>query len=112
MRSYIWSVLRPGTGALRHLARVSIWICYSSDKTILIWQLRLIIGPAEPRALGVKRRMLDAVWATASLIRRRSVAISLYSFLCVLRSSALAIADLRVLATNRAPLRGTTASTA
>src|SRR5215471_1563956 len=35
-----------------------------------------------------------------------------YSFLCVFKSSALAMADLRVLATNRAPLRGTTASTA
>ena len=27
---------------------------YSSDKVILMWQLRLRIGPAEPRALGVK----------------------------------------------------------
>ena len=46
------------------------------------------------------------------LVRERSVFMPLYSFLCVLRSSALAMADLRVLATNRALLRGTTASTA
>src|SRR6516162_9281360 len=35
-----------------------------------------------------------------------------FSFLCSFKSSALAMADLRVLATNRAPLRGTTARTA
>src|SRR5262245_45434496 len=85
-----------------------IW-CYSSDKTILTWQLRLRIGPAEPRALGVNRRIMEAVWATASLITRRSVFMLRYSCLCDLRSSALAIADLSVLATIRAPLRGTTA---
>src|SRR6266446_6770093 len=86
--------------------------CYSSDKTILMWQLRLRMGPAAPRALGVNRRMVVAVWATASLMNRRSVCNPLYSFLWVLRSSALAMADLSVLATNRAPLRGTTARTA
>src|SRR5437667_4365160 len=90
----------------------SVSSSYSSDKTILMWQLRLRIGPAEPRALGVKRRNLEAVCATASLICSRSVARPLYSFLCVLRSSAFAMADLSVLATNREPLRGTTASTA
>src|ERR1017187_6961894 len=30
-------------------------IRYSSDKTILMWQFRFRIGPAEPRALGVNR---------------------------------------------------------
>src|ERR1051326_8943658 len=40
--------------------------CYSSDKTILTWQLRFRIGPAEPRAFGVKRRIIDAVCAIAS----------------------------------------------
>ena len=34
---------------------------YSSDKTILMWQLRFRIGPAEPRALGVKRFKVVAV---------------------------------------------------
>src|SRR5262249_38226707 len=43
---------------------------------------------------------------------RLSVSRSLYSGRLDLRSSALATADLRVLATIRAPLRGTTARTA
>jgi len=38
-----------------------------------MWQRRLkMIGPAEPRALGVNRLMLVAVPATASLIRKLS----------------------------------------
>ena len=77
-----------------------------------MWQFRFKIGPADPRALGVNRRNVDAVWASASLITSRSVFMPLYSFLCSLRSSALAMADFSVLATNRAPLRGTTARTA
>src|ERR1039457_751392 len=48
-------------------------IGYSSDRTILTWQLRFRIGPAEPRALGMKRLMVVAVPATASLTRNRSV---------------------------------------
>src|SRR2546423_1512804 len=40
---------------------------YSSERVILMWQLRLRIGPAEPRALGVNRLRVEAVWATASL---------------------------------------------
>lgn len=72
---------------------------------IRIWQLRFRIGPAEPRALGVNRFMVAAVPATASLT------ISLSGFNPLL-FSALAIADLSVLATSRADLRGTTPSTA
>src|SRR5262249_17022208 len=60
------------------LAHVSV-SSYSSVKTILMWQLRLRIGPAEPRAFGVKRRKVEAVWASASLITRWSVSRSLYS---------------------------------
>src|SRR5216683_7774878 len=85
---------------------------YSSDKTILIWQWRLRMGPADPRALGVKRRKVEAVCATASWMHKRSVLRLLYSFLCSLRSSALAMAESSVLATKRALLRGTTARTA
>src|SRR6266478_751432 len=103
-----------GCGAFKRAAGVKLagGCVHSSDKVILMWQLRLRIGPAEPRALGVNRLRVEAVWATASLIMRRSVLIAAYSFLWVLRSSALAMADLRVLATKRAPLRGTTARTA
>src|SRR6266849_4868653 len=75
----------------------SVSCFYSSDSTILMWQLRLRIGPAEPRAFGVNRLRIEAFWATASLM---------------MSSSALAMADLRVLATRRAPLRGTTLRTA
>ena len=32
-----------------------------SDKTILMWQLRFRIGPAEPRAFGMTRRSVVAV---------------------------------------------------
>src|SRR5580658_5664418 len=64
-----------------------------------------MIGPAEPRALGVNRLMLVAVPATASLMRK-------LSGLSLLLFSALAMADFKVLETTRAPLRGTTASTA
>src|SRR4051812_12208445 len=87
-------------------------ITYSSDKTILIWQLRFKIGPAEPRALGVKRLSVEAVPAGVSLTQSGSVRKPLYSVLCCFKSSALAMADLRVLATSLADLRGTTASTA
>src|SRR5262249_8856287 len=66
-----------------------------SVKTILMWQFLLIIGPAEPRALGVIRRKLEAVWARASLMTSWSVFRRLYSFLCALRSSALAMAESR-----------------
>src|SRR5438477_9758530 len=76
-----------------------------SDKTILTWQLRFNIGPAEPRALGVIRRRVVAVCATASLTRNTS------GFRPLL-FSALAMADFKVLATNRADLRDTKASTA
>src|SRR6185369_10122095 len=85
---------------------------YSSDKRILMWQRRLRMGPADPRALGVKRRIVVAVPATASLTHNFSVCSSLYSGLCSLRSSALAMAEFRVLATNRADLRGTIFNTA
>ena len=44
---------------------------YSSDKTILTWQLRFKIGPAEPRAFGVNRLKVVAVPATASFTRKR-----------------------------------------
>src|ERR1035438_9423732 len=97
------------TAMRRPIGLVFCPILYSSDRTILMWQFRFRIGPAEPRALGVNRRKVEAVWARASLTTRRSVLMPLYSFLCSFRSSALAIADFSVLATNRAPLRGTTA---
>ena len=64
-----------------------------------------MIGPAEPRALGVNRLKLVAVPATASRTQR-------FSGLAPLLFSALAIADLSVLATSRADFRGTTLSTA
>ena len=64
-----------------------------------MWQRRLRIGPAEPRALGVKRLRVVAVPATASLMRKDSGR-SLLLF------SALAMAECSVLATKRAPLRG------
>src|SRR5512138_3349446 len=85
---------------------------HSSERTILMWQLRLRIGPAEPRALGVNRRIVEAVWARASLTTSVSVFSALYALLLAFRSSALAIADLSVLATKRAPLRGVTARVA
>ena len=65
-----------------------------------------MIGPAEPRAFGVNRLMVVAVRATASLPRSVSALDALLLF------SALAMADFSVLATTRADLRGTTASTA
>src|SRR6266568_2493894 len=86
--------------------------CYSSDKIILMWQLRLRMRPEVPRALGAMRRRVEAVCATASLMRKRSVLRLWYSFLCSLRSWALAMAELSVLATKRALLRGTNARTA
>ena len=70
-----------------------------------MWHRRLRIGPAEPRALGMNRLMIIAEPVTASFTRN-------VSGLRLLLFSALAMADLSVLATNRAPLRGTTASTA
>src|SRR5215216_1276114 len=70
-----------------------------------MWQLRLTIGPAEPRAFGIIRLKLVAVPATASFTR--NVAGS-----ALLLFSALAMADFNVLATKRAPLRGVTAKTA
>jgi predicted NodU family carbamoyl transferase len=50
------------------------WICFLAHiirrtRVILMWQRRLRIGPAEPRALGVKRLSVVAVPATASLMR-------------------------------------------
>src|SRR5438094_890737 len=90
----------------------SVLSSYSSDNTILTWQLRLRIGPAEPRALGVNRRKIDAVCATASLTNNALVFKSRYSGRFDFKSSALATADFKVFATMRAPLRGTTASTA
>src|SRR6185436_14963024 len=73
---------------------------YSSDTTIRMWQLRLRIGPAEPRAFGVKRRNVVAVPATASRTRR-------FSGFAPLLFSALAMADIKVFATSLADLRGT-----
>ena len=67
-----------------------------------MWQLRFIIGPAEPRALGVNRFRLVAVPATASLMRK-------FSPFAPLLFSAFAMADLKVLATQYADLRGTAA---
>src|SRR5271154_1222112 len=59
--------------ATRRPIGLAFWpITYSSDKVILMWQRRLMIGPAEPRAFGVKRFKLVAVPATASLIRKVS----------------------------------------
>src|SRR5476651_236281 len=78
---------------------------YSSETVILMWQRRLRIGPAEPRAFGVKRLSVVAVPATASFTRNDS-GLSLLLF------SALAMADFKVFATSRAPLRGTNCSTA
>ncbi len=57
-----------------------------------------MIGPAEPRALGVNRLMLVAVPATASLIVK-------LSGLSLLLFSALAMADFKVFETTRAPLQ-------
>ena len=51
-----------------------------------MWQRRLRIGPAEPRAFGVKRLRVVAVPATASLTRN----VSGFSLLLF---SALAMAD-------------------
>ena len=65
-----------------------------SDSTILMWQFRFRIGPAEPRALGLIRFMVVAVPATASLIHN-------VSGFKPLLFSALARADFRVLATSR-----------
>src|SRR5260370_42607080 len=96
------------TPALQH----SVFSGYSSVKMILMWQLRFRMGPAEPRAFGVKRRRVEAVWGTASLIRSRAVLRPPYSVLCSLRASAFALAVLMVLATKRAPLRGTARRTA
>ena len=63
-----------------------------------IWQLRLMIGPADPRAFGTHRFMLVAAPTTASFTRKL-VGARLLLF------SALAMADLRVLDTKRADLR-------
>src|SRR5208283_1942097 len=70
-----------------------------------MWQRRLRIGPAEPRAFGVKRLSVVAVPATASFTRRDSG----FKFLLF---SALAIAERSTFETSRAPLRGTICSTA
>src|SRR5437867_4537890 len=60
------------------------------------------MGPAEPRAFGVNRFIVVAAPATASLMRN----VSGFKWLLF---SALARADLKVLATQKADLRGTNA---
>src|SRR5688572_6522925 len=67
-----------------------------------MWQRRLMIGPAEPRALGVKRLYRSPVCAAASLMTRSSG-------FALLLFSAFAIADLSVFAIIRADFLGTTA---
>src|SRR5260370_11469840 len=46
--------------------------CYSSDKIILMWQLRLRMRPEVPRALGAMRRRVEAVCGAASFMCKRS----------------------------------------